>query len=119
MMFREPTSTLTNDPQNALILPAAFTDFIIASHPTSVPGPGDGLVRKEAVALNPIDRYLQKTPFGEQCLTFPAVIGTDRPCGQEYTVAAAKYASKLPTNVSFDEAASIPLVMISAAVGFY
>ncbi|KZP26059.1 GroES-like protein [Athelia psychrophila] len=135
--------------QKALILPAAFSDFIIAPHPIPVPGPGDVLVRNEAVALNPVDRYLQKTPFGEQYLTFPTVIGTDfagivvkvgdgvtslqegdrvvangnwgtgRGAFQEYTIATAKYASKLPTNVSFDEAASIPLTMITAAVGFY
>ncbi|KZP26163.1 medium-chain dehydrogenase/reductase like protein, partial [Athelia psychrophila] len=135
--------------QKALILPAALSDFIIASHPIPFPGPGDVLVRNEAVALNPADRHLQKSPMGEKYLTFPTVIGmdfagvvvkvgdgvtslqegdrvvasgyfeTERAAFQEYTLAAAKYASKLPTNISFDEAASIPLTMMTAAVGFY
>lgn len=136
--------------QKALILPAALGDFIIASRPIPVPGPGDVLVRNEAVALNPVDRHLQKTPMGVQYLKFPAIIGidfagvvvkvgagvtslqegdrvvasghldsTERCAFQEYTVASAKYASKLPTDVSFDEASSIPLTMMTAAVGFY
>lgn len=135
--------------QKAYILPAPLSEFTLADQPVPSIGAGDVLVRNEAVALNPVDYYLQKTPFGEQYLKFPAVIGTDfagivvkvgegvtslkegdrilangnwdnaRGAFQEYTIAGAKFSSKVPDNVSLDEAATLPLTMITAAIGFY
>lgn len=135
--------------QKAFLLLAAYGDFALT--PQAIPSleAGDVLVRNEAIALNPVDYYAQKSPFGEKYLTFPAVIGGDfsgvvvkvgegvtslkegdrvlasgdfnnrRGAYQEYSVAAARFASKIPDNVSFDEAASIPLTMVTAAIGFY
>lgn len=133
----------------AFILPAAYGDFALTPQPIPSPEAGDVLVRNEAIALNPVDYFIQKTHFGEKYRKFPAILGTDfagvvvkvgegvtslkegdrvlgngdwdnkRGAFQEYTIAAARFASKIPENLSFDEAASIPLTMMTAAIGFY
>jgi NADPH:quinone reductase-like Zn-dependent oxidoreductase len=43
----------------------------------------------------------------------------DKATFQEYTTVPAEIVAKIPENVTFDEAASIPLGLATAAVGFY
>ncbi|KZP26038.1 hypothetical protein FIBSPDRAFT_887699 [Athelia psychrophila] len=78
-------------------------------------------MRNKAIALNPVGRYLQKTPFGDQYLTFPAIVGQTLQSGRgtAWLQTDTGPLSALPTNVSFGEAASIPLAMITAAAGLY
>ena len=63
--------------QKALVLPAAFSDFTIEYVSIPAPKAGQILVKNVAIALNPVDRHLQTSEFGEQLLTFPAIIGLD------------------------------------------
>lgn len=135
--------------QKALLLPAPRSHFAIGATSIPTPGPGTVLVRNAAVALNPIEWKIQKTGFGSDIIQFPAVIGADfagvvvslgegvtalregdrvvaqgnlenkRGSYQEYTIASADYAAKVPAVISFDEAASLPIGLMTAATGLY
>ena len=47
--------------QKALLLPAAHADFVVTPWPVPRPGPGEVLVRAEAVGLNPSDAHAQSS----------------------------------------------------------
>ncbi|KAI5120697.1 hypothetical protein M0805_007660 [Coniferiporia weirii] len=111
------------------------------------PGPGELVIKIHATALNPVDWKLRayNLLIGE----YPAVLGSDssgtveevgegvqgfskgdrvlhqgfytndKATFQQYTVVPAEITAKLPSNVSFDQAASIPLGLATAAVGLY
>ncbi|KAF5335770.1 hypothetical protein D9611_009685 [Ephemerocybe angulata] len=137
--------------QKALVVPAKGTDFVVdAAFPIPVPGNDQLLVKTKAVALNPVDYFMQKT--GMFVETYPAVLGLDIagevvkvgegevaskfkagdrvifPGGlgisekngfQQYAVADAKFSAIVPPNVSYDEAATIPLGLFTAYYGLY
>lgn len=63
--------------QKTLLLPASCKEFTLTPAPIPTPGPGDVLVRNEAVALNPVDWRIQNVPHAGSYVTFPAVIGWD------------------------------------------
>lgn len=135
--------------QKALLLPAPRAQFAVGTLPIPTPGPGTVLVRNVAVALNPVEWKIQKTGFGSNVIQFPAVIGADfagvvisvgrgvtalkegdrvvaqgnlkneRGSYQEYTIASVDYAAKIPVAISFDEAASLPIGLMTAATGLY
>lgn len=63
--------------QKTLLLPASGKEFILTPAAISTPGPGDVLVRNEAIALNPADWKIQKVPYAANFVIFPAVIGLD------------------------------------------
>jgi len=115
--------------------------------PIPKPGAGEVLVKIHSTALNPVDWKIQK--LGYFISDFPAVLGTDSAgvveevgegvttfkkgdkvfhqgyftnntaTFQQYTVVPAEIVAKIPDNISFDQAASIPLGLATAAVGFY
>jgi NADPH:quinone reductase-like Zn-dependent oxidoreductase len=58
---------------------------------------------------------------GDRVFTFVKVPGTDKSTGafQQYTIGNANLSSKIPENLSFEEAATIPLAAVTAIVGIY
>ncbi|KAL5525547.1 hypothetical protein ACEPAG_6883 [Sanghuangporus baumii] len=76
-----------------LFLEVPIGEFHIRSKAIQKPGPGALLVRVYAAALNPVDWE-----------------DTRQSCTPRVT-------AKLPSNVSFDEVASVPLCLATAAVG--
>ena len=61
--------------QKALLLDAKFGKFDVDTIPVPKPGPGEVLVKIQAVALNPADWKVQK--HGILANKFPAVLGLD------------------------------------------
>ncbi|TFY56947.1 hypothetical protein EVJ58_g7321 [Rhodofomes roseus] len=135
------------DTQKALVLPAKQGDFVVRAVPVPRPGPGQLLLKVHAVALNPIDWKIQK--FGWVVTEYPAIVGSDvagtveelgegvegfqlgdrvfqqghftvRHAGfQQYAVANADITAKIPDNVTFEEASTIPVGLSTAALGLY
>ncbi|TFY77181.1 hypothetical protein EWM64_g6830 [Hericium alpestre] len=133
--------------QKALILPRKGAPFEIVTRDVPRPAPGEVLVHVHAAVLNPIEPFIQRT--GEFVSEWPAILGldgagvvhelgdgvTDLKKGdrvlfqavyahdlgtlQQYTVAIATRAAKIPENISFDEAATLPTNFATAAIGIY
>ncbi|KAI0057355.1 GroES-like protein [Artomyces pyxidatus] len=133
--------------QKALLIPEKLADFIVGERAVPTPGPGFVLVKIIAAALNPVDNYIQK--FGVFAPDYPAVVGSDgagiveavgegvtnlqvgdkvvyqchwvadRSTFQQYGLADAARIAKIPDNLSFEEAATIPLGLGTAAMGMY
>ncbi|KAG5643970.1 hypothetical protein DXG03_009321 [Asterophora parasitica] len=133
--------------QKALFLESKFGEFKIRERDLPIVTSGHLLVRIEAVGLNPVDWKVQK--YGILLEDYPAIIGTDisglvvdvgegvsgfaagdrvffqgawehdKAGFQQYTLADATLAAKIPSKVSFDEAASIPVALAAATVGLY
>ncbi|KAF9236633.1 chaperonin 10-like protein [Melanogaster broomeanus] len=134
--------------QKALWLPEVGADFTVGTTDIPDPGPGEALVKLEASALNPIDWKVQKHGF-VMVREYPAIIGQEAAgvvvkvgedvtnlvkgdkvifhaplsnkysAYKEYTLVAADLAAKIPDNISFDDAASIPASISPFVVGFY
>ncbi|KAG9317693.1 chaperonin 10-like protein [Chiua virens] len=135
-------------PQTALWLPAVGSDFKLGKSDIPEPGPGEVLVKVEATALNPIDWVIQKVGFfmvreyptiigengagvvtkvgegvtnlvkGDRVL-FQTAYGVKYGTFQEYCLADAELASKLPDNISFDEGAPIATCINPFAIATY
>jgi len=131
----------------ALFLQAKQGAFAPGTTDTIKPGPGDLLVKVVATALNPVDWKIQK--YGMFVENYPAILGTDsagvveevgegvtafkkgdkvlhqgfftndKATFQEYSLVPAEITAKIPEKISFEEAASVPLGLATAAVGFY
>ncbi|KZV67570.1 GroES-like protein [Peniophora sp. CONT] len=115
---------------------------------TPTPGAGQVLVRNIAVALNPVDAYIQHVGLfienrlpalagfdgsGEVYKLGPDVDGwkvgdkvfyqghttNDGSTFQEYTIAAAAHMAKIPANITTEQAATIPITLATAAIGIY
>jgi len=65
-------------------------------------------VGEEVKSFEKGDRVLHSGSFTSDKSTF-----------QEYVIVPHSLAAKIPTNISFDEAATVPLTLSTAAVGFY
>ncbi|KZT68004.1 GroES-like protein [Daedalea quercina L-15889] len=135
------------DTQKALVLPAKQADFVIHSISVPKPGPGQLLVKIHAVALNPVEWKIQKT--GIIVHEFPAIIGMDiagtvEKLGdgvehftlgdrvvsegqfaiphagfQQYTITNADVTAKIPDSVTFEQASTIPVGLVTAALGLF
>ncbi|KAL5525577.1 hypothetical protein ACEPAG_6913 [Sanghuangporus baumii] len=133
--------------QKALFLEAPVGEFRVRSKEIQKPGPGELLVKIHATALNPVDWKIRD--FNIIVNEYPAVLGVDsagivqevgegvegfvkgdrvvhegwssndKATFQQFTIVPAEITAKLPSNVSFDEAASVPAGLITAAVGLY
>ncbi|KAJ7508956.1 GroES-like protein [Mycena galericulata] len=131
--------------QKALILTEQNAPFTIASWPIPKPGPGEILIKLKAIALNPIDWKQQK--FGWYIEKWPAVVGFDiagdveelgegvqgfskgekvfalgylsneTSSFQQYAVIAHDLVGKIPPNIDYAEASTIPLGYATAAIG--
>jgi NADPH:quinone reductase-like Zn-dependent oxidoreductase len=63
--------------QKALLLPAAGEDYYVGTRDIPKPGKGQVVVKNHAVALNPVDNYIQKYGIFVSPHGFPAVAGSD------------------------------------------
>ncbi|KAG6906745.1 hypothetical protein DXG01_012297 [Tephrocybe rancida] len=133
--------------QKALYLDTKSGPFVLGEQPVPKPGSGQLLVRIEATALNPVDWKIQK--YGIFLQEYPGFIGTDiagvvEEVGegasgfakgdrvvfqgawdrdfagyQQYTLTNVVTTAKIPSNVSFDQAATIPVAGAATVAGFY
>ncbi|KAL5486254.1 hypothetical protein ACEPAI_7300 [Sanghuangporus weigelae] len=134
--------------QKALILDKPQGEFSVGTRPIPKPVPGELLVKVHATALNPLDWGIRQ--YGIIVKEYPVVLGLDSAgsveeigegvegfakgdrvlhsgnvrngCGtfQQYARVPAEIAAKIPSNVSFDEAASVPeFIGGSTSVGQY
>ncbi|CAL1711139.1 unnamed protein product [Somion occarium] len=133
--------------QKALLLPSKGADFTLVTIDVPKPEAGEVLVRVEAVGLNSLDYKIQELGFFVS--EFPAILGcdasgvvvdigngvTDLGIGdkvllepnpgyrnaafQQFTIIKASLTSKIPANISFDEAATLPCCLMTAAIGLY
>jgi len=133
--------------QKALYLLEPKGKFAVQERDIQEPGPGEVLVEIHATALNPVDWKIQAFDFFIK--DYPAVLGTDaagivkkvgagvtnvavgdkvlhqgyfdnrRATFQQYTVVPAEIVAKIPPNLTFDQASTIPLTLATAAIGFY
>ncbi|KIJ60388.1 hypothetical protein HYDPIDRAFT_117306 [Hydnomerulius pinastri MD-312] len=132
----------------ALILPARQAPFTVSTRETNDPGPGEILIKVKATALNPGDAKIQKrgiyvsrypavlgsdgagvvervgegvTRFdpGDDVFFHGAFDDNDLSTFQQYSIAVVDFAAKIPDNLSYDQAATVPLGMGTAAIGLY
>ncbi|KAF8972281.1 chaperonin 10-like protein [Flammula alnicola] len=133
--------------QKALLLEKKLGDFVIGETEVYKPGAGEILIKVQSTALNPVDWKIQK--YGGFVEDFPAILGTGiagdveevgegvtdfkkgdrvfaqgqmvkRKAGfQQYAVSAAAITTNIPSNLSYDEVAIIPVALSAAYVGLY
>lgn len=132
----------------ALILPSRQAPFVVSPRETNDPGPGEILVRIRSTALNPGDAKTQKrgiyvnkfpavlgsdgagvvervgegvTRFdpGDDVFFHGAYDDNDLATFQQYSIAVVDFAAKIPDNLSYDQAATMPLGIGTAAIGLY
>ncbi|RXW20635.1 hypothetical protein EST38_g5242 [Candolleomyces aberdarensis] len=134
--------------QKALVLPKLFDPLELITTEIHKPGNDEVLVEIRSAALNPADWKFQKEPsflkdypivlgvdiagdvvelgegvtqfaIGDRVL-FEGIYGANRHNGfQQYAIAGAQTLAKIPSGISYDEAASIPLAFTTAYVGLY
>ncbi|KAJ8495265.1 hypothetical protein ONZ51_g1817 [Trametes cubensis] len=134
--------------QKALILRAPQAEWELGVSPVPTPGPNDVLVKIVATALNPLDWKIRKA-FSFLIGSYPFVGGTDgagvveevgsevvtvakgdrilfqgwvenpKATFQEYCIVPAEITAKIPDNISFEEAASVPLGLATVVTGLY
>ncbi|EJD07036.1 GroES-like protein [Fomitiporia mediterranea MF3/22] len=134
--------------QKALILETLEAEFRVGQTSIPKPRPGELLVKIHATALNPSDWKRREfsvlvPPFpaifgvdaagtvealgegvqgfekGDRVAYEGNVSSSDKATFQQYGTVPAELAAKLPDNIPFDEAASIPVGIATAAVGLY
>lgn len=118
--------------------------FELAEMPQPVPGPGQVLVKLKASAVNPVDYKIRLWPSNWARVPVPAILGYDASgiveavgsqvtslkvgdevfyCAKifgrqgtlaEYHVEDAEIVAKKPVNLTFEEAASLPLAAMTA-----
>ncbi|GJE89862.1 zinc-binding alcohol dehydrogenase family protein [Phanerochaete sordida] len=132
--------------QKALYLLGVNDRFEVRVKSIPEPGPGEVLVEVHAAGLNPVDWKVRAQ--GIIVKTYPAILGLDgagvvkrlgagvtnfevgdriafhgsfgeRAVFQQYTVADADVAVKISQNLTFDEAATLPVAVETAAFGLY
>ncbi|KAI0649514.1 GroES-like protein [Trametes meyenii] len=134
--------------EGPLVLPAKKGEWIVNNDfPVPTPGPKDVLVKIVATALNPVDRKIPK--YGMIIENFPYVGGTyaagtveevgaevtnfargdkifyqgwfDNPRAtfQQYGIVPAEVVAKILDNITFEQAASVPLSLSTVATGLY
>jgi len=132
----------------ALVLPSRQAPFALGVREINEPGPGEILVRVKATALNPSDAKVQKrgiyvskypavlgsdgagvvervgegvTRFdpGDDVFFHGAYDDNDLSTFQQYCIAVVDFASKIPDSLSYEQAATLPLGLGTAAIGMY
>ncbi|KAE9390528.1 GroES-like protein [Gymnopus androsaceus JB14] len=131
--------------QKVLFLERSKGPFVVANAPILKPGPGQVSVKVISAALNPVDWKIQAYDFFVQ--NYPAVLGTDvagdveeigegvegfakgdkvffqgyfvnEMAGfQQYTLIPADIVGKIPSNIDYAQASSIPLGFTTPAIG--
>ncbi|KAG0708121.1 chaperonin 10-like protein [Suillus ampliporus] len=133
--------------QNALFLQSKQGQFAVNSHSIPKPGKGEVLIKVYSAALNPVDYKIQE--YGMFVETYPVVLGediaglveevgedvrnfakgdrvfthgsfsNDRSGFQQFTLAVTNFTAKIPDNLGYDDAATIPLAFDTASTGLY
>ncbi|KAJ3552134.1 hypothetical protein NM688_g4314 [Phlebia brevispora] len=132
----------------ALVLPTKFGEFEVREVAVPELAPGEVLVRAEAVGLNPSDGYVKyrdlfspeyplvlgwdaagvvvqlgegvTSPATGDKAFHPGVVYNQRTTTfKQYNAVPADLCAKVPSNLTMDEAATIPLVFDTAAFGLY
>ncbi|KAI5120695.1 hypothetical protein M0805_007658 [Coniferiporia weirii] len=134
--------------QKALFLQTPVNGkWVIGPKDIPKPGPGELVVKIHATALNPVDWKIRARNFFVE--KYPVILGSDssgtveevgesvqgfakgdrvlhqgyfsndKATFQQYAVVPAEITAKLPSNISFDQAASIPLGLATATIGLY
>ncbi|KAJ4475602.1 GroES-like protein [Lentinula aciculospora] len=131
--------------QKALLLEKAKGSFVVSDVPILKPGPGQLSIKVIAAALNPVDWKIQA--WGLFMKNYPAILGSDiagdvedigegvegfskgdkvfcqgyfvnEMAGfQQYTLIPADIVGKIPPNIDYGQAATIPLGFSTAAIG--
>ncbi|KAI0749262.1 GroES-like protein [Daedaleopsis nitida] len=131
--------------QRALLLPAKQGNWQVGEADVPTPGPKDVLVKIMATGLNPIDWKIQT--YGVLITDYPYIAGMDgagvvqevgtevtnvvkgdrvafqgwidKGTGtfQQYAIVPAEITAKIPSNISFDQAASIPVGLGTVVAG--
>ncbi|EMD31668.1 hypothetical protein CERSUDRAFT_59664 [Gelatoporia subvermispora B] len=130
--------------QKVLFLTKKHGKWEVGTAEVSTPGRGQLLIKVKATALNPVERKIQV--FGVLVEEYPAILGVD-PAGtieavgegvtgfvvgdrvgyfvkdkgifQQYALAEAAISVNIPKNMTFDQAASIPLALTTAALALF
>ncbi|KAE9395159.1 GroES-like protein, partial [Gymnopus androsaceus JB14] len=130
--------------QKVLFLEKALGSFMVANAPIPKPGPGKVSIKVISSALNPVDWKIQAFDFG---VKYPAIIGVDiagdvEEIGegvqgfskgdkvfcqgtfvsemggfQQYALNPAEIVGKIPSNIDYAQASSIPVGFTTAAIG--
>ncbi|KAF7789618.1 hypothetical protein EIP86_000564 [Pleurotus ostreatoroseus] len=141
MSFSIPTK------QRVLLIPESRAAWAIRQVDILRSGAGEVLVRTDAVGLNPVDYFVQKMDYFSP--KYPLISGwegsgtvvqlgdgvTSLSIGdkvfyagaswennttfKEYAVTSADLCGKVPSNLSMEQAASVPLALNTAALGMY
>ncbi|KAG5637953.1 hypothetical protein H0H81_002481 [Sphagnurus paluster] len=106
----------------ALILEAKQGKLLVGNRCTPSPQSGQLLVKVFATSLNPLDWKIHK--HGRIIEEFPAVLGSAiagevEEVGEGVTTFVKGERVQIPANVSFEEAATIPVALTAAYVGLY
>ncbi|TFK69668.1 GroES-like protein [Pluteus cervinus] len=133
--------------QKSLLLQGPQGAFVVGDQPIPEPGPGEILVKVYAAALNPVDWKVRK--YNIFLSSYPAILGLDGAgdvvkvgegvsnfvpgdkvffpgvydnkgaTWQQYALADAEFAAKIPSNISYDQAATLPTGLTTPYNGFY
>ncbi|KAI6115553.1 chaperonin 10-like protein [Pisolithus croceorrhizus] len=133
--------------QKALFLESKKGQFVVRQREIPAPGSGQLLVKIYATALNNIDWKIQQS--GSHVDVYPAILGSDIAgevvevghgdtgftkgqkvfaCGnrvndqagfQQYTLTTSIFTAGIPAGLTYDQAATLPLTLNTAAVGLY
>ncbi|KAH9936503.1 GroES-like protein [Fomitopsis serialis] len=108
--------------------------FAVQATPIPKPGPGEILLKVQSAASNPIDWKMQA--FGMFLKNYPAIIGFDlagqlrslseatfginEHAGyQQYALSYVDASCKIPDEISFDQAATVPQTIATASIALY
>ncbi|KAI9000500.1 GroES-like protein [Trametes punicea] len=135
--------------QKALLLHAEGGKYTVGEAPVPRPGPKEVLVKVMAAALNPIDWKIAIPPFSALIKEYPFITGTDgagivvevgegvtgvkegdrilfqgwftNPYAtfQQFCIVPAEITAQIPENISFDQAASVPLALATVILALY
>ncbi|KAI0635561.1 GroES-like protein [Trametes polyzona] len=139
----------TAQTQKALVLHAEGGNYTVGEAPVPRPGPKEVLVKIVAAALNPVDWRVTIPPVSALISEYPYIAGTDaagivvqvgedvsdRKEGdkiffqgwfanpyatlQQYCIVPAALTAFIPDNVSFEQAASVPLGLATVILALY
>lgn len=131
----------------AAILPAIGSQLVVGDRPTPTPKGNQALVKVTAAGINPLDWKIQS--FGVFVTEFPIVLGvdgtgiveavgpevngfkpgdkiffqghyaSDEGLFQQYALVNTDFASKVPDNISDDQAATLPVTTLTAVFGLF
>ncbi|KAG2145218.1 chaperonin 10-like protein [Suillus clintonianus] len=133
--------------QKALFLQSKQGKFAVGSRSIPKPGKDELLIKVYSAALNPVDHKVQE--YGVFVEQYPAVLGediaglvvetgenvrnfakgdkvfthgqfsNDRSAFQQFTLGVMDYTAKIPGNLGYDDAATVPLGFDTASTGLY